>query len=52
MASPPITEDYYLVLEVKQADKLELIIKSYRRLALLLHPDRNSTPGATAAFQL
>ncbi|KAK5687964.1 hypothetical protein LTR17_026612 [Elasticomyces elasticus] len=52
MAPPPITEDYYLVLEVKQADKLELIVKSYRRLSLLLHPDRNSTPGATAAFQL
>ncbi|KAK1082400.1 hypothetical protein LTR48_006996 [Friedmanniomyces endolithicus] len=32
--------------------ELELIAKSYKRLALRLHPDRNPTAGATAAFQL
>ena len=52
MAPPPITEDYYLVLEVSQTATLEQIIKSYRRLALKVHPDRNAKDGATQAFQL
>ncbi|KAK4888652.1 hypothetical protein LTR27_012496 [Elasticomyces elasticus] len=53
MAPPPITEDYYLVLEVKQSDASETITRSYRRLALKLHPDRNitATAAATEAFQ-
>lgn len=29
----------------------ELIIQSYRKLALKLHPDRNAKPDATEAFQ-
>ncbi|KAI4279281.1 MAG: hypothetical protein L6R38_005075 [Xanthoria sp. 2 TBL-2021] len=52
MVPPPITDDYYMVLEVKQIATLELIIKSYKRLALKLHPDRNSKLDATEAFQL
>jgi preprotein translocase subunit Sec63 len=52
MAPPPITEDYYMVLEVEQNATAELIVKSYKRLAFKLHPDRNSRPDATAAFQL
>ncbi|ORX98815.1 DnaJ domain-domain-containing protein [Clohesyomyces aquaticus] len=52
MAPAPITEDYYLVLEVLQSASLELITRSYKRLALKLHPDRNRSHDATEAFQL
>ncbi|KAL8863857.1 MAG: hypothetical protein Q9198_010284, partial [Flavoplaca austrocitrina] len=52
MVPPPITDDYYMVLEVNQTATLEFIIKSYKRLALKLHPDRNTKQDATAAFQL
>lgn len=41
-----------MVLEVTQTAAPELITKSYKRLALKLHPDRNATHGATEAFQL
>ena len=52
MVPPPITEDYYMVLEVEQNATHELIVKSYKRLALKLHPDRNASHDATEAFQL
>ncbi|OBT50919.1 hypothetical protein VE04_09376, partial [Pseudogymnoascus sp. 24MN13] len=52
MAPALVSEDYYLVLEVGQTASLELIIKSYKRLALKLHPDRNTKHDATKAFQL
>ncbi|KAH8601090.1 hypothetical protein B0O99DRAFT_589170 [Bisporella sp. PMI_857] len=52
MAPAPITEDYYMVLEVGQTATRELVIKSYKRLALKLHPDRNAKQDATEAFQL
>jgi curved DNA-binding protein CbpA len=52
MAPLPITEDYYMVLEVGQTATPELIIRSYKRLALKLHPDRNTRHDATEAFQL
>lgn len=52
MAPTPITEDYYMVLEVEQTATQELIIKSYKRLALQLHPDRNAKRDATESFQL
>lgn len=52
MVPAPITEDYYLVLEVEQTATLELIVRSYRRLALKLHPDRNTKDNATETFQL
>lgn len=35
--------DYYELLEVEQDDSMDVIRKSYRRLALRLHPDKN--PG-------
>lgn len=35
--------DYYELLEVEQTDSADVIRKSYRRLALRLHPDKN--PG-------
>ena len=52
MAPSPITDDYYKVLEVEQIATRELITKSYKRLALKLHPDRNTKQDATEAFQL
>jgi curved DNA-binding protein CbpA len=51
MAPSVITEDYYLILEVEQTAELELITRSYKRLALKLHPDRNPRRDATEAFQ-
>ena len=52
MVPPPVTEDYYLVLEVSQSATAEQITKSYKRLALKLHPDRNAEGSSTQAFQL
>lgn len=52
MAPAPITNDYYIVLEVEQTATPELIIGSYKRLALKLHPDRNAKHDITEAFQL
>ena len=52
MAPSQITDDYYMVLEVEQIATSELINKSYKRLALKLHPDRNTKHDSTEAFQL
>ncbi|XP_047315233.1 uncharacterized protein LOC124919117 [Impatiens glandulifera] len=44
--------DCYGILQVgKLADELT-IKKQYRRLALILHPDKNKFPGAEAAFKM
>ena len=51
MAPSAITEDYYMILEVDQTATLELINRSYRRLALKIHPDRNPQRDTTEAFQ-
>lgn len=51
MAPSPIVEDYYKILEVEQTATADSITSSYRRLAKILHPDRNSRPDATEAFQ-
>ncbi|KAL2554059.1 DNAJ heat shock N-terminal domain-containing protein [Forsythia ovata] len=45
-------KDWYGILGVERlADELT-IKKQYRRLALVLHPDKNRFPGAEAAFKL
>jgi hypothetical protein len=41
-----------MVLEVGQTATLELVTRSYKRLALKLHPDRNANHDSTEAFQL
>lgn len=52
MAPCEVTDDYYMILEITQNATLEEVKKSYRRLALALHPDRNpDKPDATASFQ-
>jgi hypothetical protein len=40
-----------MILEVEQNAAPQLIVSSYRRLALKLHPDRNAKHDATEAFQ-
>ncbi|KAI0973649.1 DnaJ domain-containing protein [Xylaria arbuscula] len=52
MAPVLITEDFYMILEVDQTATTEAINRSYRRLALKRHPDRNADRDTTAAFQL
>ena len=52
MAPPPVTENYYMILEVEKTAPLQQIVNSYRRLALKLHPDRNDKHDTTEAFQL
>ncbi|KAF2431638.1 DnaJ-domain-containing protein [Tothia fuscella] len=52
MAPSPITNDYYSVLEVKHTASLEEINKSYKALAMKLHPDKNIRIDTTNAFQL
>ncbi|KAI0518704.1 hypothetical protein KFK09_006140 [Dendrobium nobile] len=44
--------DHYGVLQVEVSADEALIKKQYRRLALLLHPDKNKFAGAEAAFKL
>lgn len=44
--------DWYGVLQIEQTADEASIKKQYRKLALLLHPDKNKFPGAEAAFKL
>ncbi|CAA0840747.1 Chaperone DnaJ-domain superfamily protein [Striga hermonthica] len=45
--------DWYAVLQIPQrTEEAEVIKKQYRRLALLLHPDKNRFPFSDSAFRL
>ncbi|KAI3442832.1 J domain-containing protein [Psidium guajava] len=44
--------DWYGILGVNPWDNDELIRKQYRKLALMLHPDKNKSLGADGAFKL
>ncbi|KAK7284306.1 hypothetical protein RJT34_19051 [Clitoria ternatea] len=44
--------DWYAILQVQQISDEAAIKKQYRKLALLLHPDKNKSAGAEAAFKL
>lgn len=44
-------KDYYEVLNVSKEATDSEIKKSYKRLALQLHPDKNRAPGAVEAFK-
>ncbi|XP_076956884.1 uncharacterized protein LOC143632198 [Bidens hawaiensis] len=44
--------DWYGILGANPSDDDETIKKHYRKLALMLHPDKNKTVGADGAFKL
>jgi curved DNA-binding protein CbpA len=44
--------DWYGILQIEQSADEGTIKKQYRKLALLLHPDKNKFAGAEAAFKL
>lgn len=44
--------DWYGILQVERLADDAIIKKQYRKLALLLHPDKNKFAGAEAAFKL
>nr|WP_294996753.1 DnaJ domain-containing protein [uncultured Sediminibacterium sp.] len=43
-------KDYYHILKIPSSASADDIRKAYRRLALLMHPDKNTSPGAAEAF--
>lgn len=44
--------DWYGILQIQQFSDESTVKKQYRKLALLLHPDKNKFAGAEAAFKL
>ncbi|KAK4779369.1 hypothetical protein SAY86_006897 [Trapa natans] len=45
-------KDWYGVLQIEKTADEMAIMKQYRKLALLLHPDKNKFAGSEAAFKL
>ncbi|KAK7391954.1 hypothetical protein VNO78_20378 [Psophocarpus tetragonolobus] len=44
--------DWYAILQIERLADEATVKKQYRKLALLLHPDKNKFAGAEAAFKL
>ena len=45
------TEDYFLILKVPRDATEREVTVAYRKLALLLHPDKCGVEGGESAFQ-
>ncbi|KAL4780130.1 hypothetical protein BJX76DRAFT_59302 [Aspergillus varians] len=52
MSLPQVLHDYYKILEIPRAADIDSIKTSYKRLARIRHPDKNSSSTATSEFQL
>lgn len=52
MSSSRVLHDYYEILKIPQAANIDSIKTSYKRLARIRHPDKNSNSTATSEFQL
>ncbi|KAL2827472.1 hypothetical protein BJY01DRAFT_261902 [Aspergillus pseudoustus] len=52
MSSPRVLHDYYKILEIPREADIDSIKTSYKRLARIRHPDKNSSSTATSEFQL
>lgn len=47
-----MSENFYEILEIPETSSIDEIKKSFRRLSMLYHPDKNkNNPDATAKFQ-
>ena len=47
---PPEKLDFYDILSIQQTASLKDITHAYRKLAILLHPDKNPKPDAHERF--
>ncbi|MCD9643579.1 hypothetical protein HAX54_031180 [Datura stramonium] len=45
-------KDYYDILGLEKGCSVEDVRKSYRKLSLKVHPDKNKAPGAEEAFKM
>jgi DnaJ-class molecular chaperone len=46
-----MNENFYTILEIPETANADEIKKSYRRLSMLYHPDKNNNSNATEKFQ-
>lgn len=45
------SQNYYTMLNIKTTATIPEIKKAYKKLALLLHPDKNSAPESGEVFK-